>query len=191
MSSSHLFLGLPIDLLVLYFELNSGFHSAALINHLSFCDVAVLNASLHFIFFESTSNILSYRFPSFQKLQWCSFQCVRPIPLLRSPQRQFLHHCQSRMTRHCLDHNEMYRFFCLHSSFVQLKSVSFISSLFLTLYFSIFLYLLFVCIMRRSIFRCADCIILSCSLVGAHVPDAEHIVGVIAASNSRRQCLSM
>ena len=29
------FLGLPIDLLVLYFELGSGFHSAAFINHLS------------------------------------------------------------------------------------------------------------------------------------------------------------
>ena len=50
MSSSHLFLGLPIDLLVLYFELSSGFHSAALINHLSLGDVAILIASLHFIF---------------------------------------------------------------------------------------------------------------------------------------------
>ena len=47
MSSSHLFLGLPIDLLVLYFELSSG---AALINHLSFYDVSILIASLHFIF---------------------------------------------------------------------------------------------------------------------------------------------
>ena len=50
MSSSHLVLGLPMHLLVLYFELSSGFHSAALINHLSFCDVAILIASLHFIF---------------------------------------------------------------------------------------------------------------------------------------------
>ena len=41
---------LPIDLLVLYFELSSGFHSAALINHLSFCDVEILIATLHFIF---------------------------------------------------------------------------------------------------------------------------------------------
>ena len=53
MSSSHLFLGLPKDLLVLYFELSSGFHFAALINHLSFCDVAILIASLHFIVFVS------------------------------------------------------------------------------------------------------------------------------------------
>ena len=50
MSSSHLFLGLPIDLLVLYFELSSGFHSAAFINHLSLGDKAILIASLHFIF---------------------------------------------------------------------------------------------------------------------------------------------
>ena len=44
------FLGLQIDLLVLYLKLSSGFHSAALINHLSFGDVAILIASLHFIF---------------------------------------------------------------------------------------------------------------------------------------------
>ena len=49
MSSSHLFLGLPIALMVLYLELRSGFHSAALNNHLSFVDVAILIASLHFI----------------------------------------------------------------------------------------------------------------------------------------------
>ena len=45
--------------------------------------------------------------------------------------------------------------------------------------------------MSRSILRCVDCIILSCSLVGAHVLDALHIVGVIAASNSQSRCLSM
>ena len=50
MSSSHLFLGLPIALLVLYFEPSSGFHSAAFINHLSLGDVAILSASLHSIF---------------------------------------------------------------------------------------------------------------------------------------------
>ena len=53
MSSSHLFLGLPIALLVLYFELSSTFHSAACINHLSLGDVAILSANLHFIFCES------------------------------------------------------------------------------------------------------------------------------------------
>ena len=49
MSSSHLLLGLPIALLVLYFELSSGFHSAAFTNHLSFGSDAILIASLHFI----------------------------------------------------------------------------------------------------------------------------------------------
>ena len=50
MSSSHLFFGLPIVLLVLYFELSSGFHSAAFFIHLSLGDVAILNANFHFIF---------------------------------------------------------------------------------------------------------------------------------------------
>ena len=51
MSSSHLFLGLPIALLVLYLELSSGFHSAAFFGHLSLGDVAILSANFHFIFF--------------------------------------------------------------------------------------------------------------------------------------------
>ena len=43
MSSSHLFLGLPIALLVLYLELSSGFHSGAFFNHLSLGDVATFH----------------------------------------------------------------------------------------------------------------------------------------------------
>ena len=82
MSSSHLFLGLPIDLLVLYFELSSGFHSAALINHLSFCDVAILIASLHFIFCESCSSIESLHFPSFPWHRLCFFM-LPPTPVSR------------------------------------------------------------------------------------------------------------
>ena len=51
MSSSHLFLGLPIALLVLYLELRSGFHSAAFFSHhLSHGEVAILSANFHFIF---------------------------------------------------------------------------------------------------------------------------------------------
>ena len=49
MSSSHLLLGLPIALLVLYFELSSGFHSATFTNHLSLGIDAILRANLHFI----------------------------------------------------------------------------------------------------------------------------------------------
>ena len=50
MSSSHLFLGLPIALLVLYLELRSGFHSAAFFSHLSHGEVAILSANFHSIF---------------------------------------------------------------------------------------------------------------------------------------------
>ena len=49
MTTSHFLLGLPIALLVLYFELSSGFHSAAFTNHLSLGVVAILSASPHFI----------------------------------------------------------------------------------------------------------------------------------------------
>ena len=55
MSSSHLFLGLPIDLLVLYFELSSGFHPAAFNNHLSFGDVG--NSHRQSPFHSSSSHI--------------------------------------------------------------------------------------------------------------------------------------
>ena len=48
MSSSHLFFGLPIIRLVLYFELSSGFHSAAFFTHLSLGDVAILEANFPF-----------------------------------------------------------------------------------------------------------------------------------------------
>ena len=65
MSSSHLFLGLPIALLVLDFELNSVFHSAAFIHHLSLGDVVIFIANLHFILRESCSNIESSHFPFF------------------------------------------------------------------------------------------------------------------------------
>ena len=51
MSSSHLFLGLPIALLVVHLELSSGFLSAFFLNHLSLGDVAILSANFHFIFF--------------------------------------------------------------------------------------------------------------------------------------------
>ena len=50
MSSSHLFLGLPVALLVLYLEHRSGFHSAAFLIHLSLGEVAILSANFHFIF---------------------------------------------------------------------------------------------------------------------------------------------
>ena len=48
MSSSHLFLGLPVALLVLYVELSSVFFSAAFTVYLSLGMDAILSVSLHF-----------------------------------------------------------------------------------------------------------------------------------------------
>ena len=81
MSSSQLFLGLPIALLVLYFELNSGFHSAAFINHLSLGDVAILSAKspFHFLCLVPASNLLLSQF--FLWLRLC-FLCSLPNLLL-------------------------------------------------------------------------------------------------------------
>ena len=73
MSSSHLFLGLPIALLVLHLELRSGFHSAAFFNHLSLGDVAILNANFHFILCVFCSSIESLHVPSCPKRQLCFF----------------------------------------------------------------------------------------------------------------------
>ena len=55
MSSSHIFLDLPIALLVLYLELRSGLHSAAFFSHHSLGEVAILSANFHFIFCGSCS----------------------------------------------------------------------------------------------------------------------------------------
>ena len=84
MSSSHLFLGLPIALLVLYLELNSGFHSAAFFIHLSLGDVAILNANFHFIFCVSCSSIESLRIPSFPLHLQCFLLCIQSSVLLQS-----------------------------------------------------------------------------------------------------------
>ena len=73
MSSSHLFLGLPIALFVLYLELRSGHHSAAFFSHLSLGDVAILSANFHFIFCVSCSSIESWRVPSFPLHLQCFF----------------------------------------------------------------------------------------------------------------------
>ena len=48
-SSSHILLGLPIVLYVLYLELSSRFHSATFTIHLSLGRDAILSASLHFV----------------------------------------------------------------------------------------------------------------------------------------------
>ena len=80
MSSSHLFLGLPIALLVLYLELNSGFHSAAFFSHLSLGDVAILSANFHFIFLVSlvpASNLCAFHL--FHGFFSASFYVFNPV----------------------------------------------------------------------------------------------------------------
>ena len=90
MSSSHLFLGLPIALFVLYLELRSGFHSAAFFSHLSLGDVAILSANFQFIFCGSCSSIESLRVPSFPLHLQCFFLCIQSSLLLQSQLYQSL-----------------------------------------------------------------------------------------------------
>ena len=111
MSSSHLFLGLPIALLVVYFELSSGFHSAAFINHLSLGDVAILIASLHFIFLSHVPAPYLLIFHLFHGFVGALLMYSR----LQSLQRQPLRFCRSRITRRCPGHCERQSFFRLHS----------------------------------------------------------------------------
>ena len=104
MSSSHLFLGLPIALLVLYQELRCGFHSAAFLNHLSLGDVAILSANFHFIFCVFCSSIESLHVPSCLKRQLCFFWCIRSNPLLRSQSYLFPFQSLHQMSLHCPHH---------------------------------------------------------------------------------------
>ena len=90
MSSSIFFLVSQLLCWSCIFELSSGFHSAALTNHLS----------------ESCSNIESSHFPSFPWLRLCFFFfVVNPIffLLLQSLLCRFLRRCLFRKTRRCPD----------------------------------------------------------------------------------------
>ena len=82
MSPSHLFLGLPIALLVLFLELSSGFHSATFFSHLSLGDVAILSASFHFIFFVSL--VPATNLCAFPLHLQCFFFCIQSSLLLQS-----------------------------------------------------------------------------------------------------------
>ena len=169
-SSSHLFLGFPIALLVLYFELSSVFHSTAFHQP----SLTLFSAPVSISFFcESCSSIESSHFPSFLWHRSCFFLCSRSNLLLQSLWYQFLLQNRSRNTRRCPGLCECLSFARLHFRRQWYSSrwcFLFVSSyLFVSLFCCIFL---FVCMMRRSILRCVDCVILSCSLVGVHVPDA-------------------
>ena len=152
------------------FELSSGFHSAAFNNHLSLGDVAILIASLHFYFLLShvpaSHLLIVHLYHSFigTPLNPILFFDLCSVDLFVNVTLEW-HVAVLVIVRYIAFPSSL-------SSSVQLESMLFKSSLVFTLCFTIFLYLLFVGTMRRSILRWADCIILSCSLVGAHVPDA-------------------
>ena len=84
MSSSHLFLGLPIALLVSYLELRSGLHSATLFSHLSLGEFAILSANFHFIFCGSCSSNESLHVPSCPMHLQCFSLCNQSILPLQS-----------------------------------------------------------------------------------------------------------
>ena len=102
MSSSHLFLGLPIALLVLYLELRSGFHSAAFsaIFHTVKLQFSV-PISISFFCVSCSSNE-SLHVPSCPKRQQCFSLCIRSNPLLQSHLYPFPYQSLLQMSLHCL-----------------------------------------------------------------------------------------
>ena len=160
MSSSHLFLGLPIALFVLYLELNSAFHSAAFFSHLSLGEFAIRSAQFPFHFLcvlfqhrifacsilsnasavllfmssiHSSSSIVVVSISSSGSFQM-SLYCRRHPEFLCSGRLRFHHQCY---TFHCcqLLHFLLWAQYLVSQSFC----ISF-----------------FVWMMNRSILRCVD-----------------------------------
>ena len=120
-------------------------------------------------------------------LPWCFFRCIQSILLPQLPFCQFLRQCPPRRKRHCLD-----RSLCLTQMLLLFPLFR------VTMFFLVFRVLIVFLwplidvllssdfsdwIMRRSIFRCADLIILSWSFECVHVPEAQVSVGVITMLN--------
>ena len=153
MSSSHLLLGLPIALLVLYFDMSSGFHSVAFINHLSLRYRCYSQSQSPFHFYMSlvlTSNLRIFHL--FHGFVCASFLCSQSNLLLQSLWCRFLRRYLFRKRCRCPDR-------CVRLSFVHLhfhlQCCPNHQCLFSPSFrFTIFLYLLFVCVMR--ILRCVD-----------------------------------
>ena len=133
-----------------------------------------------------------YLFSSYALLlPLCFFVCIQSNLLLQFPFCRFLRRYLPRKKRHCLGHN-----LCLTLTLLLLPFLSYVvlpclsrslrhilaphrCSSFTILYF------LLDWTMRRSIFRCADLIHLSCSFESVHVPDTYVGVGVITTLHSR------
>ena len=119
-------------------------------------------------------SIESLRVPSCPMRQQCFSLCIRSSPPLQSQVYQFPHQGLLQMSLHYPRHLEIlcsvHRCF-RHQCYI-LRWCQHFHFLLWAQYFSIFLYFLLVWIMNRSILRCVDWIILSCSLFGVHVPVA-------------------
>ena len=108
MSSSHFFLGLPIDLFVLYFELNSGFMQQLLsiISHSMirrFSSQVSISIFLGVMFQHFIFSFIHF----FHNFIGAPFDIFNPI--------FFFDLCgHSRIIRHCPGHCEIFRFFRFH-----------------------------------------------------------------------------
>ena len=107
MPSPHHFLGLPIALSVLYFELNSGFHSDSVMWHFS----SPVSISFFVSLVPASNLLISHLFFGFVS---ASLYVVHPIFFFYLCSINSLRHCHSRITRHCPGH-------CERLSFVRLR----------------------------------------------------------------------
>ena len=139
MSSSHLFFGLPIVLLVLYLELSSGFHSAAFfltIFHSVMSQFSMLISISFFCVF--CSSIESLHIPSCQLRQLCFFLCSQSNPLLRSQPCQYLYQSLHQMSlRFCA---LTITAFIISATIFCLVIISFLNFMFNNLLFNVFVF---------------------------------------------------
>ena len=158
----------PTALQVLVFVLRPGFHSAAFLAHLSSGIDAIRIANLHFI-------LLCV---SIQQWIFAIFICSIAAAVLL-----FMYSIHSSCSISTASISSSVSFMKeMSMSWSQSEFESYPSSVsssehslfslssLLTCVF--YLYFLFVCTMRRSILRCVDCIIFSCSFERVHVREA-------------------
>ena len=178
MSSSHLLLDLPTNLLVLILLSRPGCQSKILLVHLSY-GRNVFQSSKVFSFSSSVLQFLWYSFWCIQSsllLQWWQF--------LRRCLLGNLHHCLGLCRSSGLSPLQFLRrsrtcFLLLRA----LRSLLPICPLLLSRPSTCIFFL--VCTMRRIIFRCAVLIILSCFCDSVHVLLAYVNVGVLTMLNKR------
>ena len=187
MSSSHLFLGLPTALLDLHPRLRPGIHFAAANLHLIFLCVIVQHGILAVLIFSSVCLVLFLCIRS----NLLQFQLFRMSSSMSHMKETSLSWSQSvfGLLLSSVSPSEFWwpSFACVFSSFVGSSStfVFFPSLLFFTVFKKKSL-----CLnnQRRSILRCVDLIIFSCSFERVHVPETHVSEGVMTILNRRRLC---